>query len=167
MSKVIALLTSALLSVAAVPPGHAAAPVGDLPTASANDLADFRRQVDALYRMKEDAFARGDADAIVDRFYARDAIAFGPEGKPAMGREAFREEYRNVVKIATVKVEPVAAHVGKDAAWEWVNFHAVPKDRAEKPFTFIMLFVFAKKDGRWVSGGDAYTIGKFPPSLEK
>lgn len=168
MSKIVTLFTSALLGLTAVSPAQAAAPAfGDMPKASASDLADFRRQVDALYRMKEGAFAREDADAIVDRFYARDAIAFGPDGKPAMGREAFREEYRNVVKIATVKVEPVAAHVGKDAAWEWVNFRAFPKDKAQKPFTFIMLFVFAKKDGQWVSGGDAYTSGEFPHPIEK
>ncbi|KQX19219.1 MULTISPECIES: YybH family protein [unclassified Sphingomonas] len=168
MSKSVALLASALLGLStmtAAPAVMAAAPaeaVGGLPKASPGEAADFRRQVDALYRMKEDAFAREDADAIVDRFYARDAITFGPEGKPVIGRDAFRDEYRSVVKVANVKVEPFASHVGKDAAWEWVNFRAFPKDKAQKPFTFIMLFVFAKKDGRWISGGDAYTVGEFP-----
>lgn len=168
MSKSVALLASTLLGLSiltAAPVAAVAAPaktVGDLPKASSGEVAEFRRQVDALYRMKEEAFAREDADAIVDRFYARDAITFGPEGKPVIGRDAFRDEYRNVVKVANVKVEPFASHVGKDAAWEWVNFRAFPKDKAQKPFTFIMLFVFAKKDGQWISGGDAYTIGEFP-----
>lgn len=167
MFKSVALLASAMLGLSAIAasPAVAAGPasvVGDLPKAGAADLADFRRQVDALYRMKEQAFAKDDADTIVDRFYTRDAITFGPEGKPVVGRDAFREEYKGVVKIANVKVEPVATHVGKDAAWEWVNFRAFPKDKAQKPFTFIMLFVFAKKDGQWVSGGDAYTVGEFP-----
>jgi ketosteroid isomerase-like protein len=168
MSKSVALLASALLGLStlmAATPAAAAAPagaVGDLPKASPGEVAEFRRQVDALYRMKEEAFAREDADAIVDRFYARDAITFGPEGKPVIGRDAFRDEYRDVVKVANVKVEPFAGHVGKDAAWEWVNFRAFPRDRTQKPFTFIMLFVFAKKDGQWVSGGDAYTVGEFP-----
>lgn len=167
MFKSVALLASAFLGLSAVsaPAAAAADPapaVGDLPRADAADLAEFRRQVDALYRMKEAAFARDDADTIVDRFYTRDAITFGPEGKPVIGRDAFRDEYRNVVKIANVKVEPIATHVGKDAAWEWANFRAFPKDKAQKPFTFIMLFVFAKKDGQWVSGGDAYTVGEFP-----
>jgi ketosteroid isomerase-like protein len=167
MSKSVALLVSALLGLSVLPasPALAADPapaVGDLPSAGGAAVAEFRRQVDALYRMKEAAFARDDADTIVDRFYTRDAITFGPEGKPVIGREAFRDEYRNVVKIANVKVEPVATHVGTDAAWEWVNFRAFPKDKTQKPFTFIMLFVFAKKDGHWVSGGDAYTVGEFP-----
>lgn len=166
MLKSVALLASAMLGLSAsAVPAVAAGPaqaVGDLPKAAPADLADFRRQVDALYRIKEEAFAKDDADTIVDRFYARDAITFGPEGKPTIGRDAFRAEYQQVVKIANVKVEPVATHVGKDAAWEWVNFRAFPKDKAQKPFTFIMLFVFAKKDGQWVSGGDAYTIGEFP-----
>ena len=166
MFKSVSLLASAMLGLSNLaPPAIAAAPaavVGDLPLTSPAGVADFRRQVDALYRLKEEAFLKEDADTIVDRFYTRDAIAFGPEGKPVIGREASREEYRNVVKIANVKVEPVAAHVGQDAAWEWVNFRAFPKDKAQKPFTFIMLFVFAKKDGQWVSGGDAYTVGEFP-----
>jgi len=168
MLKSVALLASAMFGLSTlVAPAAVASPaqvVGDLPKAGAADMAEFRRQVDALYRMKEEAFAKDDADTIVDRFYTRDAITFGPEGKPTIGRDGFRDEYRKVVKIANVKVEPVATHVGKDAAWEWVNFRVFPKDKAQKPFTFIMLFVFAKKDGAWVSGGDAYTVGEFPPA---
>ncbi|MES2498112.1 MAG: nuclear transport factor 2 family protein [Pseudomonadota bacterium] len=166
MSRTALMLASALFGLAPLLAAPAAAAstavVGDLPKASPANAAEFRRQADALYRLKEDAFARGDADTVVERFYARDAIAFGPEGTPSIGRDAFREEYRKVVQIATVKVEPFANHVGQDAAWEWVNFHGFPKDKSQKPFTFIMIFVFAKKDGQWVSGGDAYTVGAFP-----
>lgn len=138
------------------------APIGNLPVPDKRVAADFRQQVDALYRMKEKAFAAQDADTIVEQFYSADAVTFGPEGKPVIGREEFRADYRDVVKVANVKVEPVSNHVGTDAAWEWVNFRAFPRDSAQKPFTFIMLFVFAKKDGKWVSGGDAYTLGEFP-----
>jgi ketosteroid isomerase-like protein len=158
MSLGVALAASAdtLAEPPAVPPM-----VGDLPQASASDLADFRHQADALYRMKEHAFAREDADTIVDRFYAKDAVSFGPEGKPVIGRDAFRHEYKTVVKIANVKIEPISNHVGTDAAWEWVNFRAFPRDSAQKPFTFIMVFLWAKKNGTWVCGGDAYTVGQF------
>ena len=152
---------TALLFSAATPVLAAPAPVGNLPAPTKAVADDFRRQVDALYRMKEQAFADLDADKIVEQFYSADAITFGPEGKPVIGREAFREDYRNVVKIANVKVEPISSHVGADAAWEWVNFRATPRDASQKPFTFIMLFVFAKKDGKWISGGDAYTLGEF------
>lgn len=159
------LLTSALFLVSAtlaVPAAAAGTPAGNLVQAPKATVEDFRRQIDALYRMKEKAFADEDADKIVEQFYSADAVTFGPEGKPIVGREGFRADYRNVVKIANVRVEPVYTHVGTDAAWEWVNFRATPKDAAQKPFTFIMLFVFAKKDGKWVSGGDAYTVGEFP-----
>ena len=154
-----ALLISAVLSA---PAAATDAPIGNLPQASKVKVDDFRRQVDALYRMKEKAFADEDANKIVEHFYSADAITFGPEGKPTIGREGFREDYRNVVKIANVRIEPVYTHVGADAAWEWANFRATPKDSSQKPFTFIMLFVFAKKDGKWVSGGDAYSLGEFP-----
>jgi ketosteroid isomerase-like protein len=166
MFKSLTLLAAALFaSSIVVAPASATSPaqvMGDLPRGSAENIADFRRQADALYRLKEEAFVKEDADTIVDRFYARDAITFGPEGKPTIGRDAFRKEYQAVVKVGTVKVEPVTTHVGTDAAWEWVNFRVFPKDKAQKPFTFIMLFLFAKQDGQWVSGGDAYTVGEFP-----
>lgn len=74
----------------------------------------------------------------------------------------FRADHRKVVKIANVRANPVYTHVATDAAWEWVNFRATPKDASQRPFTFTMLFVFAKKDGKWVSGGDAYAVGEFP-----
>lgn len=151
-----------ILAATATPAIAGEAPVGNLPEPSEKIAAVFRQQVDALYRMKEKAFAAQDADKIVEQFYSADAITFGPEGKPVIGREGFRADYKNVVKVADVKVEPISNHIGTDAAWEWVNFRAFPRDTAQKPFTFIMLFVFAKKDGKWISGGDAYTLGEFP-----
>lgn len=158
------LFMAALLGLTTftAPAQAAEAPAGNLAQPSKEIKDDFRRQVDALYRMKEQAFATEDADKIVEQFYSADAVAFGPEGKPVIGRPAFRDEYREVVKIANVRVEPVYSHIGTDAAWEWVNFRATPKDTSQKPFTFIMLFVFAKQDGKWISGGDAYTVGEFP-----
>ncbi|WP_447725847.1 YybH family protein [Sphingomonas koreensis] len=160
------LLTSAALASAALatPAPASDGQTGNLTQASKATIDDFRKQVDALYRLKEKAFAEEDADKIVERFYSADAVTFGPEGKPVVGRESFRSDYRNVVKLANVRVEPVYTHVGTDAAWEWVNFRAFPKDTSQKPFTFIMLFVFAKQGDKWVSGGDAYTLGEFPVS---
>jgi ketosteroid isomerase-like protein len=140
----------------------ASAAVGALPKSNSAELSEFRKQADALYRLKEKAFLAEDAEAIVNNFYTKDAISFGPEGKPTIGRNGFREDYKKVVKIATVKVEPVSTFVSGKAAWEWVNFRVYPKDKAQKPFTFIMLFVWAKVDGKWACAGDAYTIGEFP-----
>ncbi|HKR87605.1 MAG TPA: nuclear transport factor 2 family protein [Phenylobacterium sp.] len=160
-----ASVVSLALPAAALSPSAIAATsdqaIGDLPAASPANAAEFRRQADALYRMKEKAFADTDAETIINRFYAKDAVSFGPEGKPIMGRDQFREDYERVVKIANVRVEPIRSHVGADAAWEWANFYVTPKDPAQKPYSFVILFVWAKKDGRWVCGGDAYTPGQF------
>ncbi|HKR87131.1 MAG TPA: nuclear transport factor 2 family protein [Phenylobacterium sp.] len=134
---------------------------GALPPSDPADVAEFRQQADALYRMKEKAFAASDAASVVNGFYAKDAVSFGPDGKPVIGRAEFMEEYERVVKIGFVKIEPVAHHVGKDAAWEWANFHVTPKNPQEKPFTFAMLFLWAKENGQWVCGGDTYAVGQF------
>ena len=136
-------------------------PFGDLPSATPAEMADFRSQVDALYRLKEKAFARQDPATIVNQFYSKDAISFGPEGKPVIGRAEFAKEYAEVVKLGVPKIEPVYTHVGKDAAWEWVNFRVHLNDPDKKDFTFIMLFVFAKQNGKWYCGGHAYTVGEF------
>ncbi len=158
-----ALLAASLVSTQALAAAPAtAAPIGDLPQASAAEMADFRSQVDALYRLKVKAFADKDAATIVEHFYAKDAVALGPEGKPTIGRDNFRKEYEQVVQLGIPTIEPVRTHVGKDAAWEWVNFRVDMADPKEKDFTFAMLFLFAKKDGKWISGGDSYAIGEFP-----
>src|SRR5262249_861429 len=136
-------------------------PIGELPAPAPANAAEFRRQADALYRMKEKAFADSDAETIINKFYSEDAISFGPDGKPMMGRDQFRKDYEHWVKEGYVRIEPIKTHVGADAAWEWANFHVKPKNPAEKPVTLLILFLWAKKDGRWVCGGDTYAVGQF------
>ena len=138
--------------------------IGALPASRAADVKDFRQQADALYRMKVKAFLQGDPNAIVDRFYAEDAISIGPDGLATIGREALRASYKEVMSKtpATVRIEPFRTHVGKDAAWEWVNFHFIPKDASVKPMTSLMLFIWAKGPEGWVSGGDAFVLTEKP-----
>jgi ketosteroid isomerase-like protein len=138
------------------------APVGDLPAPDVKELAAFKKEIRALYDLKEKAFAEGNADPIVDRFYAANAVSVGPEGKPAIGRDAFRKEYQEVVQNHTVKVESVYSYVKGDLGWDWANFHVASKDGKEAPFTFVILFLWAKSGGHWVSAGDAYVTGVLP-----
>ena len=77
MFKSLTLLASILFaSSIVVAPASATSPaqvMGDLPRGSAENIADFRRQADALYRLKEEAFVKEDADTIEVRDSGADA----------------------------------------------------------------------------------------------
>jgi ketosteroid isomerase-like protein len=132
-------------------------------SAMPDELATFQAATSKLYAMKEKAFAQGDVDPIVNRFYAANAISVGPEGKPYEGRAAYAENYSKIVQTYNVKVEPIHAYVTGNAGWEWANFRVAPKDAAstEKPFSFVILFLWAKVNGEWVCAGDSYVVGEF------
>lgn len=160
----LALLAPLALSCAVAAPAAAAEPVvGAIPAPDAAELAAFKAETRKLYDMKEKAFAEGKIDPIVNRFYAENAMSVGPDGKPYAGRAAFAESYAKVVPPFKVKVEPVHSYVNGNTGWEWANFRVSPKDpnSTEKPFTFAILFLWAKVGGQWVSAGDSYVVGEF------
>ncbi|MBG6120448.1 MULTISPECIES: YybH family protein [unclassified Sphingobium] len=125
------------------------------------ELSRFKAEIKKLYDLKEQAFADGDAETIVNRFYSSDAITVGPDGKPAIGRAAFLEEYKKIVAKYNVKVESVRTYVRGDDGYDWTNFFVTSKDGSEKPFSFIILFIWTKVDGQWVCAGDPYILGRF------
>lgn len=139
---------------------------GAIPAPSATELSAFKAATRKLYDMKEKAFAEGKPDPIVNRFYAANAVSVGPEGKPYEGRAAYMANYKKVVSSYKVKVEPMHSYVNGNAGWEWANFRVAPKDPAstEKPFNFVILFLWTKVKGQWISAGDAYVVGEFPNS---
>lgn len=134
---------------------------GPVPPSDPAELAEFQAATSTLYRLKEQAFANGNADPVVTRFYAENAMSVGPEGKPYHGRDAFFQTYRPLVNTGSVLIEPIQALVRGDAGWEWANFHVRPHDSTQEPFTFIILFLWVRVDKNWVSPGDFYTFGKF------
>lgn len=157
----LALLAPIVLTAAPVQAQRAA---GAIPEANASELAAFKAETRKLYDMKEKAFADGKIDPIVNRFYAANALSVGPDGKPYEGRTAFAQSYSKVVQPYNVKVEPFRSYVNGNTGWEWANFRVMPKDPAstEKPFTFVILFLWTKVSGEWVSAGDSYVVGEYP-----
>ncbi len=137
---------------------------GDIPAPNPRELAAFKAATAKLYALKEEAFAKNQVAPIVERFYAKNAVSMGPEGKPEEGREEFTTSYNAVVPSKNVKVVPIHSWVSGNAGWEWANFHVSSKDpkSEEKPFTFGILFLWAKVKGDWVSAGDMFVVGGFP-----
>lgn len=145
------------LKAAAVPTSAAAAQA-----AAAKDspqLAAFRRAIRARYDMKERAFAAHDAETIVTQFYTPDVISVGEGEGIYIGRDQIRPLYQEVVKSNRVKVDSVYTFVNGDAGWDWADFHVYPTDPKKPPFTFVILFLWAKVDGVWLCKGDFFVDG--------
>lgn len=145
---------------AKAPPPAAAIEAPAKPDAAA-ELEAFKAAIRAQYDLKEKAFAEHDAETILNRFYAADAISVGEGEGIFIGREQLRPMYLEVVKAATVKIESKHTYVKGDAGWDWVDFHVAIADGKTPPFTFAMLFLWAREDGQWVSKGDMFVNGSF------
>ena len=122
-------------------------------------LVAFRRAIRARYDLKERAFAAHDAETIVTKFYSSDVISVGEGEGIYMGRDQIRPLYEEVVKDNHVKVDSVYTYVNGDAGWDWADFHVYPADPAKQPFTFVIVFLWAKIDGAWLCKGDFFVNG--------
>jgi uncharacterized protein (TIGR02246 family) len=133
-------------------------------------LAAFKKSIRALYDLKERAWAAGDAETIVTKFYAADAVSIG-EGDPTTmaGREQFRATYRNYVRdVTAVRIESVRTVVNGNAGWDWTNFYATvrPEKAKEYPPPLVrVLFLWSKENGRWICKGDVFVNGGFKEAL--
>jgi uncharacterized protein (TIGR02246 family) len=161
--------TGGAVPTRAAAPTKAAAPVPEPAVADA-ELAAFKKAIRRLYDLKERAWAAGDAETIVTRFYAPDAISIG-EGDPGtmVGREQFRETYRKYVKdVTSVRIESVRTVVNGNAGWDWTNFYATvrPEKAKEYPPPLVrVLFLWSRQGGRWICKGDVFVNGGFKEPL--
>lgn len=162
----IALLDIALMF--AVPAGHACAEAPGqqksmVVAAATNEaaLAEFKKAIRAKYDLKEKAFAEGDAEAIVTRFYTEDVVTAAVGDKVYRGRAEIRPVYQEHVKGNRVKVDSVNTFVAGDAGWDWADFHVQPTDAKTPPYTFAILFLWTKINGEWMCKGDYFTVGSF------
>ena len=124
------------------------------------DLAAFEDAIRAKYDVKVRAFARNDADLLVDNFYSEDVLAVYPDGSAVVGRENLRPIYRDTVVKSTVSIESIKTHVDNDTGWDWTNFYVFPEDPKKDDFSFIVLFLWQKIDGEWFVVGDMFLRGK-------
>ena len=136
-----------------------AAQAGGAASADSPELAAFRRAIRHKYDLKERAFAAHDAETIVTRFYSPDVISVGEGEGIYVGREQIRPLYQDVVRNNKVKVESVHTFVAGDAGWDWADFHVFPTDGKTQPFTFAILFLWARQNGEWWCKGDFFVTG--------
>jgi len=125
-----------------------------------SEMANFKAAIRMKYDLKEQAFADGIAAPIVEQFYSEDVLSVDSDGKTHRGRDELRPLYEETTQFANVRVESVNTKVSGDMGWDWANFHVTPKDPAEQPFTFKILFLWQKLDGQWWCVGDMYVLGE-------
>ncbi len=153
------LLCSAAAPAAPPPAPTSAAQARRQASADTPELRAFRKSIRALYDLKERAFAAHDAETIVTRFYAPDVISVGEGEGIYIGRDAIRPLYQDVVRNNHVKIDSLYTYVRGDAGWDWTDFHVEPTDGKTKPFTFVILFLWAREHGRWICKGDFFVTG--------
>ncbi len=123
------------------------------------ELEAFKKAIRAKYDLKERAFASHDAETIVTRFYSPDVISVGEGEGIYIGRDQIRPLYQDVVKSNRVEVKSIYTFVKGDAGWDWADFHVYPTDGKTKPFTFAILFLWARSEGQWMCKGDFFVTG--------
>jgi hypothetical protein len=165
MSRIawIALL-GVMLLVSRSPSNAESAPAdaGGAKAAASPDSAElraFKRAIGAKYALKEKAFAAHDAETIVTRFYSADVISVGEGEGIFIGRDQIRPLYREVVKDNLVRIDSVYTYVSGNAGWDWADFHVTPAQG--EPFTFAILFLWARVNGEWICKGDFFVNGSF------
>ncbi len=132
-------------------------------SADSPELVAFKKAIRVKYDLKEKAFANHDAQTIVTQFYSPDVISVegGPNGGIYVGRDQIRPLYERVVKDSLVKVDSVYTYVNGNAGWDWTDFHVRFPDGKTKPFTFALLFLWARENGQWICKGDYFVTGSF------
>lgn len=153
----LACLPLAATAASAAPATETAARAAAAPDSAA--LRAFKRAIRAQYDLKEKAFADHDAETIVTKFYTPDVISVGEGEGVFVGRDAIRPLYLQVVRDNRVRIESMHTFVDGNAGWDWADFHVMPA--ADKPFTFAILFLWAKIDGKWMCKGDFFIKGSF------
>jgi len=128
-------------------------------SAPSPELAAFKRAIRAKYDLKERSFAAHDAETIVTKFYSPDVISVGEGEGIYVGRDQIRPLYEDVVRTNKVKVESVHTFVSGNAGWDWADFHVYPTDGKSVPFTFAILFLWAREGGEWLCKGDFFVTG--------
>lgn len=130
-------------------------------SAEKSDLEKFRAEIRGKYDMKEAAFAANDPEPILTRFYHPDVVSTGPDGSTHLGRDELRPIYNEVI-AGEVRIVSYKTFVAGDAGWDWVTFYVTPpKASGDAPFSFKMLFLWARENGEWWSHGEMYVTGEF------
>jgi hypothetical protein len=93
------------------------------------------------------------------KFYTPDVISVGEGEGIYVGTDQIRPLYEEVVQNNKVKVESIYTFVDGSAGWDWADFHVYPRDGKAKPFTFAILFLWAKVNGQWLCKGDFFVNG--------
>jgi hypothetical protein len=128
-------------------------------SADSPELKAFKRAIAAKYALKEKSFAAHDAETIVTQFYSADVISVGEGEGIFIGRDQIRPLYQEVVKDNLVKIDSVYTYVSGNAGWDWADFHVTPA--TGEPFTFAILFLWARVNGEWMCKGDFFLNGSF------
>jgi uncharacterized protein (TIGR02246 family) len=118
-----------------------------------SEAAASPHSIEILVRDVDEAFARGDLDAVVAFFEPNAALVTDPTGKLARGADEIRSTFRQFLALGITATQ-VKTHVieAGDLALFLSHWSSSGKDAAGQPFTrnFTATVVFRRQsDGAW------------------
>ncbi|WP_431324674.1 YybH family protein [Rhizobium sp. YTU87027] len=119
---------------------------------------DVRAAIAAQHDLMKQAFASGDADPIVDKYYTEDAWVFGDGDQTWKGSQAIHELYAGIVGkyTWTTKTEQIIP-LG-DGALEFLIGTIHPVDGSE-PTVYKILFGWVKAGESWRCSTQMFAFG--------
>ena len=116
-----------------------------------------REAIPAIYKSMENAFQRGDAEAIA-RLYAEDAEWYVPEAPVIKGRSAIAEAWRKNVGSGgnRLRIEVAEVHENEDRAHEVGRFTISAPDGAVLSAGKYIVIWARQPDGEWKTLRDIF-----------
>lgn len=139
--------------------------VGVINTQAANsqsaELKDFSNAIRDKYDLKERAFRENDVEALVNGFYARDALLV-EEHKVVKGYDQVLAMYQELVPATeSVSIKSYHTYLAEQGnmGYDYTTFHVNPVKGED--FDLKLLFIWEKVKGEWRCKSDMYIIGAF------
>jgi beta-aspartyl-peptidase (threonine type) len=110
------------------------------------------RAVEAVFRVQQEAWNRGDIDAFMEHYWKSDELSFSSGGKTTRGWQAtldrYRERYATRERMGRLTLSKFEiTPLGDSAALALGQWKV---DRASEPIAGNFTLVLRKIDGRWV-----------------
>jgi hypothetical protein len=131
--------------------------------------AAFRAASQAKYAIKQQAFRKGDADALTNEFYRSDAVIIGDDYSIS-GGPAINKAYRELLpKRRDIEIVPLRSSVSGDGtlAYELVRTQATAADPVRKLDEQTVLFIWSRSGGDWKVAVEMSAKGASVSQLER
>lgn len=130
-------------------------------TTSTNDQAEFKAAVEEACARFAANFARRDAEALVQDYYAPAPLMLAPDQPLQKGKDALKAVFASMWAsgVTNAHLAPVELSCSGDVGYEIGNASLTAAGAAD-PLALRYLVVWRRVDGAWKAEVDMFTAGK-------